>query len=215
MVRIRMQRFGRTHRPFYRINAIEGRNSRNSKVIENLGWYNPMAKEGEQDLLLKEDRIKDWLSRGAQPSDTVMDMLGNHDLLNDKMKTQWEAERAKSRNRVTCKQAHAKAEAALKTLEELAKNSDADTDSLVEKAKAAVAVAKRAISQGRTAVAESALTDAEAARDELKSVDDAKKAADTKAAEEAAAAKAAEEAAAKAAEESGDSTESSEESSDG
>jgi len=202
MVRIRMQRFGRTHRPFYRINAIEGRNSRNSKVIENLGWYNPMAKEGEQDLLLKEDRIKDWLSRGAQPSETVMDMLGNHDLLNDKMKTQWEAERAKSRNRVTCKQAHAKAEAALKTLEELAEKSDADTDSLVEKAKAAVAVAKRAISQGRTAIAEGALADAEAARDEIKSVDDAKKAADAKAA-------------AKAAEESGDSTESTEESSEG
>jgi len=202
MVRIRMQRFGRTHRPFYRINAIEGRNSRNSKVIENLGWYNPMAKDGEQDLLLKEDRIKDWLSRGAQPSETVMDMLGNHDLLNDKMKTQWEAERAKSRNRVTCKQAHAKAEAALKTLEELAEKSDADTDSLVEKAKAAVAVAKRAISQGRTAIAEGALADAEAARDEIKSVDDAKKAADAKAA-------------AKAAEESGDSTESTEESSEG
>lgn len=195
MVRIRMQRFGRTHRPFYRINAIDIRTRRNGKVVENLGWYNPMAKEGEQGLLLKEDRIKDWLSRGAQPSDTMMDMLGNHGLLDEKMKAAWEAGREKDRNRVTCKQAHAKAQEALKTLEELAKDSDADTDGLIEKATAAVAAAKRAISQGRVAVAESALADAESARDELKKVDDAKKAADAaeaekKAAEEAAAAEA-------------------------
>ena len=80
MVRIRMQRFGRTHRPFYRINAIDIRTRRNGKVIENLGWYNPMAKEGDEQIHLKEDRIKDWLSRGARPSETVMDMLGNRDL---------------------------------------------------------------------------------------------------------------------------------------
>ena len=118
MVRIRMQRFGRTHRPFYRINAIDIRTRRNGKVIENLGWYNPMAKEGDEQIHLKEDRIKDWLSRGARPSETVMDMLGNRDLLNDKMKAEWEAERAKSRDRVACKQALAKAEAALKEMQE-------------------------------------------------------------------------------------------------
>lgn len=214
MVRIRMQRFGRTHRPFYRINAIDIRTARNGKVIENLGWYNPMAKEGEQDIELKEDRIRDWLSRGAQPSDTMMDMLGKRELLEPKMKGEWEARREKDRNRVTCKQAHAKAEAALKTLEELAKESDADTDALVATCKAAVAAAKRAISQGHVSKADAALADAEAARDELKKVDDAKKAADAKEAEEAAAAKAAEEAAAKAAEESGD-PESSEETPEG
>lgn len=117
MVRIRMQRFGRTHRPFYRINAIDIRTRRNGKVIENLGWYNPMAKEGEEQINLKEDRIKEWLEKGARPSDTVMDMLGNRDLLSDKMKAEWEAGRALDRDRVTCKQAVAKAEAALKELE--------------------------------------------------------------------------------------------------
>lgn len=196
MVRIRMQRFGRTHRPFYRINAIDIRTRRNGQVIENLGWYNPMAKEGEKQVELKADRIKDWLSRGAQPSDTMLDMLGNHDLLDAKMKADWEAGREKDRNRVTCKQAHAKAEAALKELNELGKNSDADPAPLVEKATAAVAAAKRAISQGRVAAAEAALADAEAARDELKKADEAKKAAAAKEAEAAAAAKAAEEAAA-------------------
>lgn len=206
MVRIRMQRFGRTHRPFYRINAIDIRTRRNGKVIENLGWYNPMAKEGQEQVNLKEDRIKEWLAKGAKPSDTVMDMLGNRDLLDDKMKAQWEAGRALDRDRVTCKQALAKAEAALKELEELGESSDADPAPLIEKAQAAVAACKKTVSHGRTAAAEKAVADAEAARDELKKADEAKKAADAKAAEEAAAAEAAD---------AGDSSESSEESAEG
>ena len=193
MVRIRMQRFGRTHRPFYRINAIDIRTRRNGKVIENLGWYNPMAKDGEEQINLKEDRIKEWLEKGARPSDTVMDMLGNRDLLSDKMKAEWEAGRTLDRDRVTCKQAVAKAEAALKELEALGESSDADPAPLIEKAQAAVAACKKSVSQGRIAAAEKALADAEAARDELKKADDAKKAAEAaeaekKAAKEAAAA---------------------------
>ena len=193
MVRIRMQRFGRTHRPFYRINAIDIRTRRNGKVIENLGWYNPMAKDGEEQSNLKEDRIKEWLEKGARPSDTVMDMLGNRDLLSDKMKAEWEAGRTLDRDRVTCKQAVAKAEAALKELEALGESSDADPAPLIEKAQAAVAACKKSVSQGRIAAAEKALADAEAARDELKKADDAKKAAEAaeaekKAAKEAAAA---------------------------
>lgn len=191
MVRLRMQRFGRTHRPFYRINAIDIRTSRNGKVIENLGWYNPMAVEGQQEVELKEDRIRHWLEQGARPSDTIRDMLGHRDLLSDKMNAEWEADREKNRNRVTCKQAFAKAEAALKELEALGESSDADPAELIEKAKAAVAVCKRSISQGYTKKAEAALAEVESARDELKKADDAKKAADAKAEAEA---KAAEEA---------------------
>ncbi len=206
MVRIRMQRFGRTHRPFYRINAIDIRTRRNGKVIENLGWYNPMAKDGDEQIHLKEDRIKDWLSRGAQPSETVMDKPGNRDLLDDKMKAAWEAERAKSRDRVACKQALAKAEAALKEIQALGESSDADPAPFIEKGEAAVATCKKAISHGRTAAAEKAVAEVEAARDELKKADDAKKAAEAKAAEEAAAAEAAN---------AGDSGESSAESAEG
>jgi len=187
-----MQRFGRTHRPFYRINAIDIRTRRNGKVIENLGWYNPMAAEGQQEVELKEDRIRHWLEQGAKPSDTIRDMLGHRDLLSDKMKAEWEADREKNRNRVTCKQALAKAEAALKELETLGESSDADPAELIEKAKAAVAVCKRSVSQGHTGKAEKALAEAEAARDGLKKAADAAKAkADAEAAKEAAAAEAA------------------------
>ncbi|MFG0257485.1 MAG: 30S ribosomal protein S16 [Phycisphaerales bacterium JB043] len=81
MVRIRMQRFGRTHRPFYRINAIEKRNPRNGKIIENLGWYNPCEKDESKQVFLKEERIRHWLSVGAQPSNTVANLLGEAGLM--------------------------------------------------------------------------------------------------------------------------------------
>lgn len=75
MVRIRMARLGRPHRPFYRINAVDSRVKRDGAVIENLGWYNPMAQTGEKPTDLNIERIKYWLSVGAQPSETVRDML--------------------------------------------------------------------------------------------------------------------------------------------
>ncbi len=66
MVRIRMKRMGRTHRPFYRINAVEKREKRDGKVLENLGWYDPVATEDGKKVHLKEERIKHWLGAGAQ-----------------------------------------------------------------------------------------------------------------------------------------------------
>jgi len=80
MVRIRLKRMGRRNRPFYRINAIEKRNKRDGVVLENLGWYDPIADEGKQ-ILLKEDRIKHWLGAGAQGSDTVNGLLAKANLI--------------------------------------------------------------------------------------------------------------------------------------
>ena len=77
MVVLRMQRFGRAHRPFYRIGAMDKRSPRNGRVIENLGWYDPCHTMGKDkpEFELKADRIRYWLSVGAQPSDTVRDLL--------------------------------------------------------------------------------------------------------------------------------------------
>ncbi len=81
MVRIRMKRMGRRHKPFYRINAVEKRTQRDGVVIEELGWYNPLEKDAAKAVNLKEDRIKHWISLGAQPSDTVRDMLAKRGLV--------------------------------------------------------------------------------------------------------------------------------------
>lgn len=75
MVRIRMQRVGRPHLAMYRINAIEKRVKRNGQVLENLGWYHPSEKDASKRVHLEIERIKHWMSTGAQPSDTVKDLL--------------------------------------------------------------------------------------------------------------------------------------------
>lgn len=54
---------------------MDSRVKRDGRVIEALGWYDPMAKGSEKQHELKIDRIKHWISKGAQPSETVTDLL--------------------------------------------------------------------------------------------------------------------------------------------
>jgi small subunit ribosomal protein S16 len=70
-VRIRMKKMGRKHRPFYRICAMDIRVPRDGRILEELGTYDPMVGETDARALLNGDRIKYWLSVGAQPSDKV------------------------------------------------------------------------------------------------------------------------------------------------
>lgn len=74
MVVLRLKRMGRNHRPFFRLNVMDQRSPRDGRVIEELGWYDPIAAEDKQ-LSLKVDRIDYWLSVGAQPSQTVKSLL--------------------------------------------------------------------------------------------------------------------------------------------
>jgi small subunit ribosomal protein S16 len=66
-----MKRLGRKNRPFYRLCAIDQRSPRDGRVLEELGHYDPMCKETDARAILKGERIKYWLSVGAQPSDNV------------------------------------------------------------------------------------------------------------------------------------------------
>ena len=70
-VRIRLKRMGRTHRPFYRVCAMDQRAPRNGRVIEELGYYDPMVKETDARAILQQERIDYWLGVGAQPSGKV------------------------------------------------------------------------------------------------------------------------------------------------
>ncbi len=71
---IRMKRGGRTHSPYYRVVVMDSRNKDTGKVIEELGIYHPCARP-EPKVELNEERALSWLSTGAQPSDTVRDLL--------------------------------------------------------------------------------------------------------------------------------------------
>ncbi len=66
-----MKKMGRRHRPFFRICATDARAPRDGKVIEELGYYDPMIKETDARAVLNGERIDYWLSVGAQPSENV------------------------------------------------------------------------------------------------------------------------------------------------
>ena len=80
-VRIRLKRIGRRHRPSYRVTAVDVRKARDSKVLEELGSYDPVTADADKQVVLKEDRIAYWLGVGAQPSDTVRRILKQQGIL--------------------------------------------------------------------------------------------------------------------------------------
>ena len=77
-VRLRLKRFGRRHRSFFRVSAVDSRNPRDGRVIEELGWYDPQCKDPQKQVSLKRERIEYWLGVGGQPSDTVKRLLKRH-----------------------------------------------------------------------------------------------------------------------------------------
>ena len=78
-VRIRLKRMGAKKRPFYRIIVADARAPRDGRFIETLGTYNPLKEPSE--VRLHEDRVRHWLTCGAQPSDPVRDILKRQGLL--------------------------------------------------------------------------------------------------------------------------------------
>ena len=76
-LRIRLARGGAKKRPYYRIVVADSRMPRDGRFIERVGSYNPMLPKDHADRIhLQEDRIRHWLSVGAQPSDRVARFLG-------------------------------------------------------------------------------------------------------------------------------------------
>lgn len=75
MVRLRLKRMGRRNRPFYRLAAMDSRSPRDSRVIEELGFYDPLARDPDQQVRLNRERIQYWLSVGAQPTDTARSLI--------------------------------------------------------------------------------------------------------------------------------------------
>ncbi len=75
MVRLRLKRFGRRHHPFYRLNAMDKRSPRDGMAIEELGYYDPHEKDQAKQINFNTERVKYWLSVGAQPSRTVTSLL--------------------------------------------------------------------------------------------------------------------------------------------
>ena len=73
-VKIRLKRIGAKKRPYYRIVVMDSRKPRDGRAIEEVGFYHPVEMKDEQ-IRVKEDRVREWLSRGAQPTHTVRRLL--------------------------------------------------------------------------------------------------------------------------------------------
>ncbi|XVE70619.1 hypothetical protein DITRI_Ditri10aG0085900 [Diplodiscus trichospermus] len=82
VVRIRLSRFGCKNKPFYRVMAANSRSPRDGKHLEVLGYYNPLpGQDGSKRMGLNFERVKYWLSVGAQPSEPVQRILFRSGLL--------------------------------------------------------------------------------------------------------------------------------------
>lgn len=74
-VKIRLKKMGRTHRPFFRVCAMDTHSPRDGRAIEELGTYDPMIADTDARASLKSERIDYWLSVGAQPSQAVATLI--------------------------------------------------------------------------------------------------------------------------------------------
>ena len=72
-VKIRLQRIGTKKKPFYRIVAIDEREKRDGKFIDQIGRYQPIV-DGEQ-LTIDEQKLAQWIGKGAQPTNTILQLL--------------------------------------------------------------------------------------------------------------------------------------------
>ena len=78
-VRIRLTRKGTKKRPFYRIVAAHSESPRDGKFLEIIGTYNPLTDPAE--IQIDPERLREWLDRGAQPTDTVRSLIKQKGLL--------------------------------------------------------------------------------------------------------------------------------------
>jgi small subunit ribosomal protein S16 len=72
-VKIRLKRMGKKKTPSYRVVVADARSPRDGRIIENLGWYNPLVEPSA--IKIDEERVLRWLSHGAQPTESVAQLL--------------------------------------------------------------------------------------------------------------------------------------------
>ena len=78
-VKIRLKRMGAKKAPFYRVVVADSRFPRDGRFIEEIGTYNPLTKEKEFNV--DAEKAKKWIANGAQPTDTVRDLLKKNNII--------------------------------------------------------------------------------------------------------------------------------------
>ena len=129
MLVIRLTRIGKKNTPQYRIVVQEKQQSPSSKYMDQVGFYNPLTEPPE--IKLEEEKIKQWIEKGAQPSNTVWNMLVNAEIVKGKKRKAVKVKTKKSKDSEEKKE-ESKAESPDETPE---KKDDKPTEKPVEKPK--------------------------------------------------------------------------------
>ena len=79
MVKIRLRRMGAKKSPFYRFVVADSRYPRDGRFIEEIGTYNPLTEPSE--VKVDADKVKEWIAKGAQPTDTVKNLFKKNGIL--------------------------------------------------------------------------------------------------------------------------------------
>ncbi len=79
MVKIRLKRMGAKKRPFYRLVVADSRSPRDGRFIESLGYYDPLPNPAK--VVIDEAKVKEWLGKGARPSDSARSLLQQQGIL--------------------------------------------------------------------------------------------------------------------------------------
>ncbi|MEC8274173.1 MAG: 30S ribosomal protein S16 [Pseudomonadota bacterium] len=153
-LKIRLARGGAKNRPYYRVVVADSRMPRDGRYIERVGSYNPMLEHGDENrLVIREDRVKHWLSVGAQSTDRVQRLLAQAGLVEPKPRrdqTKQDKPKAKALERIQEKEeaakaaAEAAAEAAAAPAEEAPAEEAAAEEAPAEEAPAEEAAAEEA-----------------------------------------------------------------------
>lgn len=78
-VKLRLKRMGSKKKPFYRVVAADSRTKRDGKVIDEVGYYNPITEPAT--VKIDEEKTLSWLANGAQPTDTVRSLLSKQGIM--------------------------------------------------------------------------------------------------------------------------------------
>ena len=112
MLTIRLARSGAKKRPFYHISVADSRMPRDGRFVERVGYYNPIASGQEIRLEVDVERIDYWISKGAQPSERVLNLLKQNTETPEQTEKRLAAKEAKRIKKLALKVAAKEAEAA-------------------------------------------------------------------------------------------------------
>ncbi|NVJ71161.1 MAG: 30S ribosomal protein S16 [Alphaproteobacteria bacterium] len=132
---IRLARGGAKKRPYYRIVVADSRSARDGKFIEKVGTYNPMlAKDDENRVSIDMDRVKEWMGKGAKPSDRVARFLEAAGVLEKKVRNNPNKAKPGQKALDLIEEKKAKAEAAAEAAKEAEEAAKAAAEAPAEEA---------------------------------------------------------------------------------